>query len=159
MEQAQAVRKWNPLTEWRHVDIPWVRVNISKEDLARFTKRSNLKGLLHAVPFLLLMGAMGTLCYWAFSQRLWVLMGIALYFHGTFFGFFANGLHELSHNTVFRSKWLNVFFTTLFGLLAVEIAVTMTNQSVKTAIGAVFFLVALVFVYRSFYGMRIPEEK
>ncbi len=49
-------------------------------------------------------------------------------------------------------------FTTLFGLLAVEIAVTMTNQSLKTAIGAVFFLIALVFVYRSFYGMRIPEE-
>jgi K(+)-stimulated pyrophosphate-energized sodium pump len=50
-------------------------------------------------------------------------------------------------------------FTTLFGLLAVEIAVTMTNQNTKTAIGAFFFLVALIFVYRSFYAMRIPEEK
>ncbi|MFZ2640441.1 MAG: sodium-translocating pyrophosphatase [Verrucomicrobiia bacterium] len=50
-------------------------------------------------------------------------------------------------------------FTTLFGLLAVEIAVTMTNQNLKTGIGAVFFLIALFFVYRSFYGMRIPEEK
>ncbi|MBI5686471.1 MAG: sodium-translocating pyrophosphatase [Verrucomicrobia bacterium] len=50
-------------------------------------------------------------------------------------------------------------FTTLFGLLAVEIAVTMTNQAMKTGIGAVFFLIALFFVYRSFYGMRIPEEK
>ncbi|MGE3312884.1 MAG: sodium-translocating pyrophosphatase [Limisphaerales bacterium] len=49
-------------------------------------------------------------------------------------------------------------FTTLFGLLAVEIAVTMTNQTAKTAIGTVFFLIALVFVYRSFYGMRIPDE-
>jgi K(+)-stimulated pyrophosphate-energized sodium pump len=50
-------------------------------------------------------------------------------------------------------------FTTLFGLLAVEIAVTMTNQGAKTAIGAFFFLVALIFVYRSFYAMRIPEDK
>ncbi len=49
-------------------------------------------------------------------------------------------------------------FTTLFGLLAVEIAVTMTNSTAKIAIGTVFFLVALTFVYRSFYGMRIPEE-
>jgi K(+)-stimulated pyrophosphate-energized sodium pump len=49
-------------------------------------------------------------------------------------------------------------FTTLFGLLAVQIAVTMTSQSAKTGIGAFFFLVALIFVYRSFYGMRIPEE-
>ena len=49
-------------------------------------------------------------------------------------------------------------FTTLFGLLAVEIAVTMTNQGLKTGIGAFFFIVALCFVYRSFYCMRIPEE-
>jgi K(+)-stimulated pyrophosphate-energized sodium pump len=49
-------------------------------------------------------------------------------------------------------------FTTLFGLLAVEIAVTMKDQTVKTGIGVFFFVVALVFVYRSFYAMRIPEE-
>jgi K(+)-stimulated pyrophosphate-energized sodium pump len=50
-------------------------------------------------------------------------------------------------------------FTTLFGLLAVEIAVTMTSQPLKTAIGVFFTAVALVFIYRSFYSMRIPEEK
>jgi K(+)-stimulated pyrophosphate-energized sodium pump len=49
-------------------------------------------------------------------------------------------------------------FTTLFGLLAVEIAVTMTQKGVKMGIGIGFFLVALFFVYRSFYGMRIPDE-
>jgi K(+)-stimulated pyrophosphate-energized sodium pump len=53
-------------------------------------------------------------------------------------------------------------FTTLFGLLAVEIAVTMQKAGLTKAalaIGGVLFLVALVFVYRSFYGMRIPEDK
>jgi K(+)-stimulated pyrophosphate-energized sodium pump len=49
-------------------------------------------------------------------------------------------------------------FTTLFGLLAVEIAVTIHQQSIKTLIGGLFLIVALVFIYRSFYGMRIPEE-
>src|SRR5437660_1267494 len=49
-------------------------------------------------------------------------------------------------------------FTTLFGLLAVEISVTMTNAPLKTGVGIFFFLIALVFVYRSFYAMRIPEE-
>ncbi|HTI99352.1 MAG TPA: sodium-translocating pyrophosphatase [Dongiaceae bacterium] len=49
-------------------------------------------------------------------------------------------------------------FTTLFGLLAVEIAVTMKDQGLKNMIGGFFFLVALIFVYRSFYGMRIPEN-
>ncbi|MSU59644.1 MAG: sodium-translocating pyrophosphatase [Pedosphaera sp.] len=50
-------------------------------------------------------------------------------------------------------------FTTLFGLLAVEIAVTMKDQALKTGIGVFFFAVALFFVHRSFYGMRIPEDK
>jgi K(+)-stimulated pyrophosphate-energized sodium pump len=49
-------------------------------------------------------------------------------------------------------------FTTLFGLLAVEIAVTIPHQSVKTIIGGFFLIVALVFIYRSFYAMRIPDE-
>jgi len=46
-------------------------------------------------------------------------------------------------------------FTTLFGLLAVEIAVKMPAGP-KHLLGAAIFVVALVFVYRSFYGMRIP---
>ena len=50
-------------------------------------------------------------------------------------------------------------FTTLFGLLATEIAVTMTNRGLKTGLGIAFFLVALIFVYRSFYRMRVGEEK
>jgi K(+)-stimulated pyrophosphate-energized sodium pump len=49
-------------------------------------------------------------------------------------------------------------FTTLFGLLAVEIAVTMQNQWLKMLIAGVSLLIALVFVWRSFYAMRIPEE-
>ncbi len=50
-------------------------------------------------------------------------------------------------------------FTTLFGLLATEIAVTMTSQGLKTGLGIVFLIVALVFVYRSFYSMRVGQEK
>ena len=50
-------------------------------------------------------------------------------------------------------------FTTLFGLLAAEIAVTMKSQELKIIIGANFFLLALIFVYRSFYSMRIPSDQ
>ncbi len=50
-------------------------------------------------------------------------------------------------------------FTTLFGLLATEIAVTMQSQALKTTIGVIFLIIALVFVYRSFYSMRVGEEK
>jgi K(+)-stimulated pyrophosphate-energized sodium pump len=53
-------------------------------------------------------------------------------------------------------------FTTLFGLLAVELAVKLTNDVGSTAthiLAGVFFLVSVVFVWRSFYGMRIQVEK
>jgi K(+)-stimulated pyrophosphate-energized sodium pump len=46
-------------------------------------------------------------------------------------------------------------FTTLFGLLAVELAITMSRGASAT-LAVIFFLLSLVFVYRSFYGMRIP---
>ena len=53
-------------------------------------------------------------------------------------------------------------FTTLFGLLAVELAVKMTAENgsmLTTVLSAVFFFVSVVFVLRSFYAMRIGTEK
>jgi len=50
-------------------------------------------------------------------------------------------------------------FTTLFGLLAVELAVKLTNEAgsgLSNILALVFFLFSITFVYRSFYGMRIP---
>ena len=48
-------------------------------------------------------------------------------------------------------------FTTLFGLLAMEIAISEQFRSVAPYFGAAFLAVALYFVYRSFYGMRINK--
>jgi K(+)-stimulated pyrophosphate-energized sodium pump len=51
-------------------------------------------------------------------------------------------------------------FTTLFGLLAVEMAVGMVaqgQQNLAWALAAVFLALNLIFVYRSFYGMRIVD--
>jgi K(+)-stimulated pyrophosphate-energized sodium pump len=46
-------------------------------------------------------------------------------------------------------------FTTLFGLLAMEIAISKEFQQIAPIVGAVFFMIALIFVWRSFYRMRI----
>ena len=52
-------------------------------------------------------------------------------------------------------------FSTLFGMLAVEIAIAMklsaTSTDYSPIIGIVFFVIGLIFVYRSFYGMRIKK--
>src|SRR5258707_53517 len=54
-------------------------------------------------------------------------------------------------------------FATLFGLLAVELALQMqkTNNQIRLRIilAAIFFGIGIIFVFRSFYGMRVPAEE
>ncbi len=49
-------------------------------------------------------------------------------------------------------------FTTLFGILAMEIAISPMMKGIAHYVGFVFFFIALIFVRRSFYGMRIPKD-
>ena len=51
-------------------------------------------------------------------------------------------------------------FTTLFGLLAVELAVTLSvnNPTLTHVLAVAFFLVSVFFVHKSFYGMRIDSK-
>ncbi len=50
-------------------------------------------------------------------------------------------------------------FTTLFGLLAMEIAITDSFRSSAPVIGIIFLVIALIFVWRSFYAMRIKKNE
>jgi len=53
-------------------------------------------------------------------------------------------------------------FTTLFGLLAVELAVSMANdqgRGLTIVLAAIFLLISMTFVYRSFFSMRIPRSE
>src|SRR5438067_11417562 len=53
-------------------------------------------------------------------------------------------------------------FTTLFGLLAVELAVSLADQQgpgLTRVLSAAFLLISITFIYRSFYGMRIVREQ
>ena len=50
-------------------------------------------------------------------------------------------------------------FTTLFGLLAMEIAISESFRDIAPFVGMGFLAIALVFVWRSFYKMRIEKEE
>ena len=49
-------------------------------------------------------------------------------------------------------------FTTLFGLLAMEIAINESFKEIAPIAGWILLVVALIFVVRSFYAMRIPTK-
>ncbi len=49
-------------------------------------------------------------------------------------------------------------FTTLFGLLAMEISINEAFRAYAPVVGTILLVIALIFVIRSFYSMRIPTE-
>ncbi len=50
-------------------------------------------------------------------------------------------------------------FTTLFGLLALELAIEITKPGVRPGLAIAFFAVALIFIWRSFYSIRIRDAE
>lgn len=108
---------WDPFVDWHHADIGWIRVNIAKEDMKKFTERSNGKGLLQTFSFLAIIAVTASVSYYAFTVHNWILLAVGLYLHGMIYVHFGAGIHELTHNTVFESRLLNKAVTSLFGLL------------------------------------------
>ena len=102
------------------IRVQWKRPPIDRELLARFMRRSDLQGLWHSLGVLAVLAASGALCYWFYRTGQWVLMALALYLHGGLFAF-GPQTHELSHRTMFRSRWLNNLFGRVFGLDSLEL--------------------------------------
>ena len=100
--------------------ISWYRTPLDRETLRELTKKSDLRGLLHAGSFLLIyLGTIGLALHFFLTGQ-WVLMVVAAYVHCVFHGFVGMGaaVHELSHGTAFRTKWLNELFYRLFAFLS-----------------------------------------
>lgn len=96
--------------------VSWVRPPVDRDILKKCMERSDLRGLLHGLGSLAILGATGTLAYLMWANGQWVLMAVALYLHGGIFGFQPQ-THELSHGTMFRTAWLNTVFKRIFGLV------------------------------------------
>ena len=99
--------------------IDWYRTPLDKDLLRRLTGRSDAQGLLRAGSFLLIFAATVSLCLFFFLRRLWIPMAAACYLHCLFYSFIGmqSAVHELSHFTPFRTKWLNEIFYHLFCFL------------------------------------------
>jgi fatty acid desaturase len=100
--------------------IDWYRTPVDRDLLKRLTVRSDARGILQSGSFLLIfLGSVFLSCFF-FSRRSWIPMAAAMYFNLLFHGFVGMeaAVHELSHGTPFRSKWLNEFFYRLFSFLS-----------------------------------------
>lgn len=99
--------------------IPFYRSPLPIEKLRELTKKSDARGLLHAGSFFFIYLLTTAITLYFFERHLWVAMVLAAYLHSIFFGFLGMGasVHELSHGTAFKTKWLNELFYRLFAFL------------------------------------------
>ncbi|MFN8487824.1 MAG: fatty acid desaturase [Caldilineaceae bacterium] len=97
--------------------IHWYRSPVDRETLAALNQRSDWKGLVQTVGHLGLLVLTGAAAFYAAGQRAWLVLLLILFLHGTMYAFLLNGFHELCHSTVFKSKFLNVFFLYVFSFL------------------------------------------
>jgi len=95
--------------------VSWYRTPLSREQMRELNRRSDWKGLLQTLGHLTLIVLTGTLA-WHVQDRLYLLMPTLLAY-GTFYIFLLNATHELCHNTVFKTQFLNDFFLRLFCFL------------------------------------------
>ncbi len=94
--------------------ITWYRTPLASKDFKSLHEKSDLLGWLQTGGFLALLLLTGSTAF--YSSLHWPL-GVTLLLiilHGTFMSFSLNAVHELGHNTVFRTRALNAFFEKFF---------------------------------------------
>jgi fatty acid desaturase len=99
--------------------INWYRTPIDRDRLKKLTVRSDTRGLLQSGNFLFMYAATVYLPFFFFVRRARLPMAVVSYLHCMFHRFVGMeaAVHELSHGTPFKSKWLNEFFCRLFSFL------------------------------------------
>jgi fatty acid desaturase len=99
--------------------VRWYRTPLRKEDFKRLHERSDWQGWMQTIFHLGLLALLGSLAlYSAGHGPVWLTL-LLFFCYGMVGNFLINGVHELGHGTVFRTKTLNVFFVRVFSFLYV----------------------------------------
>ena len=97
--------------------INWYRPQIDREVFRALNQRSDWKGMLQTLGHLGLLALTGTGAFYAAAHLPLPVLLVILFLHGTMWAFLLNGFHELCHNSVFKTRFLNVFFLRIFSFL------------------------------------------
>ena len=100
--------------------VDWYRTPLPRETLASLNRRSDLKGAAQTLGILGLFLLSGGAAWYSSLHFPWPVTLLLVFVHGSFYGFNVNGVHELSHRSVFRTKLLNDFFVHVFGFLGMH---------------------------------------
>ncbi len=102
--------------------VHWYRPRVSREDMKSLNQKSDLLGFAQTLGFLGLLTFTGSLAclsplFLPDAWFKWPVVVLLFLLHGTCWQFLINGFHELVHDSVFKTKFLNVFFLRIFSFL------------------------------------------
>ncbi|MCX5660991.1 MAG: fatty acid desaturase [Planctomycetota bacterium] len=97
--------------------IEWYRCPIERDLLKTLSQRSDFRGFLQTFGHLGLYSLTAGLALYGFGRWPVGVVIAIVFLHGMIASFLINGMHELVHNTVFRSAWLNAFFLRVVSFL------------------------------------------
>ena len=97
--------------------IEWYRSPLPPGAMKSLHVRSNLRGAAQTLGYLAILAAPAGLAIRAGLAHAWGWAALGVFLYGVIAAFLINGVHELGHNTVFRSAWLNRWFCRLLAFL------------------------------------------
>ncbi len=97
--------------------VRWYRCKVPREELAALNRRSDLLGFAQTLGFLALLAASASAAIYSWHHWPWYVTAILVFVNGHFWHFLINGFHELVHDSVFKTKWLNRFFLRVYSFL------------------------------------------
>ena len=93
--------------------VDWYRTPLPSDLFKKLHQRSDGRAFVQSSGFLAIAATTGTLTFWSWGHWPWYATVLCFFLHGTVSHFYVNGMHELGHGTVFRTKWLNAVFRAL----------------------------------------------
>lgn len=98
-------------------NIKWYRVPLPQDEFRKLTKRSDFMGFLQSGGFLAIYAGTALLALYSLKHFPWWATVLLVFLHGTVQSFVLNGFHELCHNTVFKTRWINEVFLRIYSFL------------------------------------------
>jgi len=106
------------MIEFHRPRIKWYRTPVDKAEMKRLMQRSDALGILQAGGFLLLALLFLSASAWLQIHQIWWALPITALLYGGVMNFSPAAVHELSHNTMFKTMWLNRFFGVVYDILS-----------------------------------------
>jgi fatty acid desaturase len=106
-----------PVAERPKPRIKWYRCPVPREEMRKLNQKSDLLGFAQTVGYLGLLAVNGAAAIYSFYHWHWLATVAITFFHGLCWHFMVNGFHELIHESVFKTRWLNRFFLYVFSFL------------------------------------------